>query len=64
MFISTNVDAYPNPKKAAHLYVNHYENVLGTSLELKISAVSPKEATNTESAVLNEINRMGKILSE
>src|ERR1700722_6674034 len=63
LFVSTNVYAYVKPKKATHLYVAHYENVLGTSMELKISAVSPTEAANAEAAVLNEISRMGKILS-
>jgi FAD:protein FMN transferase len=63
LFISTNAYAYTKTRKNTHLYVAHYENVLGTSMELKISAVSPKEAANAEAAVLNEITRMGKILS-
>jgi thiamine biosynthesis lipoprotein ApbE len=63
MLSNTNVYAYARPKKNARMYVAHYENVLGTSMELKISAVSPKEAANAEVAVLKEISRMGKILS-
>ncbi len=55
--------AYPGKKKVSHLYISHYENVLGTSLELKISAGSETEATIAEKAVLNEIRRMAKILS-
>ena len=63
MFGSTNAYAYPKPKKSAHLFVTHYENVLGTSLELKISATSKQEAAKAETAALNEISRMQKILS-
>ena len=54
---------HPKVKKIAHWYISHYENVLGTSLELKISATSQKEATTAEAAALNEISRLGKILS-
>ncbi|HLY68590.1 MAG TPA: DUF2271 domain-containing protein [Puia sp.] len=61
--IQTNVYANHKPGNNAPLYIAHYENVLGTSMELKISAVSPKEAAIAETAVLNEISRMGKILS-
>jgi thiamine biosynthesis lipoprotein len=43
--------------------VSHYENVLGTSMELKVSAFSPEAAAVAESAVLHEIGRMTKILS-
>ncbi len=62
-FNSTNIEPYPKLKKTARLYVSHYENVLGTSLELKISASSENDASNAETAVLNEISRMSKILS-
>jgi FAD:protein FMN transferase len=54
---------YPEPKSRPHLYISHYENVLGTSLEIKISASSKQEATNAENAALNEISRLAKILS-
>ncbi|MDP4253089.1 MAG: DUF2271 domain-containing protein [Bacteroidota bacterium] len=43
--------------------VSHYENVLGTSMELKVSALSPAQARVAESAVLQEIGRMSNILS-
>jgi thiamine biosynthesis lipoprotein len=45
------------------LFVSHYENVLGTSLELKLLTPSEKDASVAETAALNEIARMGKILS-
>lgn len=47
----------------SHLYTSHYENVLGTSLELKVAAVSQQASDGAEKAVLNEINRLGSILS-
>jgi large subunit ribosomal protein L17 len=31
-------------KKTAQLYVSHFENVLGTSLEIKTSTISAKQA--------------------
>lgn len=45
------------------LYNAHYENVLGTSLELKILAGSEIAADNAEQAALREIDREAKILS-
>jgi FAD:protein FMN transferase len=50
-------------EKAARLYISHYENVLGTSMELKILAASQKDAASGESVALKEIARLGKVLS-
>jgi FAD:protein FMN transferase len=50
------------PKRDA-LYVFHYENVLGTSLEIKVAASSAQEAERAEKAVLAEIDRESGILS-
>lgn len=47
----------------SHLYTAHYENVLGTSLDLKVAAVSGQASDQAERAVLNEIDRLAKILS-
>jgi thiamine biosynthesis lipoprotein len=44
-------------------YAFHYENVLGTSLELKVGAASPEDAGRAEQAALGEIEREAKILS-
>ena len=41
----------------------HYENVLGTSLELRIGAASPEAARRGEEAVLGEIQRQSWILA-
>ncbi len=61
------VTAFTIPKtgneKQAHSYVSHYENVLGTSMELKVSALSEKQAAIAEKAALTEIDRLSKVLS-
>ena len=44
-------------------YTFNYENVLGTSLELKIGATSLPEAEESAAAALREIDRQAKILS-
>lgn len=46
-----------------HLYVFQYENVLGTSLEIKVVASSAAQSEKTEQAVLAEIDRESHILS-
>ncbi len=50
-------------KKTAQLHIAHYENVLGTSLEIKTSVFSESQATIAEQTVLQEIERLSKILS-
>ena len=45
------------------LYAFHYENVLGTSLEIKVAASSAEQSEKAESAVLAEIDRESHILS-
>ena len=47
----------------SHLYTAHYENVLGTSLDLKVSAVSQEVSDQAEQAVLAEITRLSNVLS-
>jgi thiamine biosynthesis lipoprotein ApbE len=44
-------------------YSFHYENVLGTSLELKVLAVSEADAGLAEESALGEIEREARILS-
>jgi len=51
------------PNEHPHLYVTQFENVLGTSMELKISAISEADAGIAENTVMQEISRMSKILS-
>ncbi len=65
MLGSLALNAMPTPKakKTSRLYVSQFENVLGTSLELKVHAYSEKQASVAENAALSEIERMSKILS-
>lgn len=53
----------PSPAAAPKLFVSHFENVLGTSLEIKVKSASEKQAGVAEAAALKEIERVGKILS-
>jgi thiamine biosynthesis lipoprotein len=50
-------------KNAQRLYVVNYENVLGTSLEFKITSTNEQEASKAENAALTEIDRLAKIFS-
>lgn len=50
------------PKKTK-LYVSDYENVLGTSMQIKIAAADEQYAVKAEEAALNEVDRLNKILS-
>ena len=43
--------------------VSQFENVLGTSLELKFAVASDNEAARAEAAALAEIERLNHILS-
>jgi thiamine biosynthesis lipoprotein ApbE len=45
------------------VFTSRYENVLGTSLDLKVSASSRLQAKRAEAAVLDEMNRESSILS-
>src|ERR1035438_10474315 len=45
------------------IQVFHYENVLGTSLDMKIRAKSDAQATRAEAAALAEFDRENRILS-
>lgn len=58
-----SASAFVNPKKALRTFVSNYENVLGTSLELKFKAVSQADADLAETHALNEIDRLDGILS-
>ncbi len=53
----------PESKKASRVFISHFENVLGTSLEIKIRSNSEKQATVAEAAAMTEIARMSKIIS-
>lgn len=50
-------------KKNGSYLVSNYENVLGTSMELKVLTDSEQKAAIAEAAALAEITRLSKILS-
>lgn len=50
-------------KDNQRLYVSNYENVLGTSLELKVTSGSAQEVEKAEKAALAEIDRLSSIFS-
>jgi thiamine biosynthesis lipoprotein len=55
-----NIDS---PSKPLQWRTSHYENVLGTSLELKLSAASDASEQQAETAAMTEIKRLNSILS-
>jgi len=61
-FISVLV-SFTFPTKKKSVYVFNYENVLGTSCEIKIDAKTPELANKAEQAALQEVDRLNAILS-
>jgi FAD:protein FMN transferase len=57
-FASVGSRSKPAPWRTAH-----YENVLGTSMEIKLIAASQPDAERAEAAALTEIKRLNSILS-
>ncbi|WP_299579719.1 DUF2271 domain-containing protein [Mucilaginibacter sp.] len=51
------------PLKNTQAFVNNYENVLGTSLQIKVFTSSATDAATAETRAINEIDRLDKILS-
>lgn len=52
-----------NNSKKAVPFISNYENVLGTSLQIKVMAGSEADAALAESRAMNEIDRLDHILS-
>ena len=52
-----------NPPARTRSFVTHYENILGTSMELKVFTSSEAVPAKAEDAVLREIARLSAILS-
>jgi thiamine biosynthesis lipoprotein ApbE len=63
LVLLTSVIAAPIKAKTSHFFVSNFENVLGTSMEVKVKAFSQKQATVAEAKVLSEIKRLSSILS-
>jgi thiamine biosynthesis lipoprotein ApbE len=62
MLAALSVGATP-PGETNKLFVSDYENVLGTSLEIKIAAGRQADAAKAEDAAMAEVDRLNKILS-
>jgi thiamine biosynthesis lipoprotein len=63
LLLSTLAAGVVNPTASRGPFMYHHENVLGTSLALKIHAETASEADHAEQAALAEINRLSRILS-
>lgn len=50
-------------KKNTQLYVSNYENILGSSLEFKLTSTSEASAEKAEQAALAEIDRLSAVFS-
>ncbi|MBI2272767.1 MAG: DUF2271 domain-containing protein [Bacteroidetes bacterium] len=55
--------ATPVRDNKAGVYTSHFENVLGTSLQIKVKTHSEKQASAAEAAALHEIERLSAIVS-
>ena len=62
-FLSVIADPSPKEKKVAKFFISHFENVLGTSMEIKIQTFTENQQSIVEKAVIKEITRLSKILS-
>ncbi len=58
-----SINPIKTKEKTEKFFKSQFENVLGTSFEMKIKASSNKQAANAEKIALNEINRLSKIVS-
>jgi thiamine biosynthesis lipoprotein ApbE len=63
LILSSGVNASPLLKKKIHTYISRFENVLGTSMEIKVMTTSQPDASSVEKAAIEEINRLSGILS-
>jgi len=63
--VSGGVKSLPknDPALTPKTFISHYENILGTSFEMKVTSKSSQKAANAEKIALNEIKRLSKILS-
>jgi thiamine biosynthesis lipoprotein len=63
-FILLVITSFSNTEvPSSSLYISSFENVLGTSFDLKVMATSERSADLAEEAALKEIDRLSSILS-
>ena len=60
---ASGINPIKTKDKTVKVFKSQFENVLGTSFEMKIKTSSNKQASNAEKIALNEINRLSKIVS-
>jgi thiamine biosynthesis lipoprotein ApbE len=63
LVVSTLVVGIGKPSRTVAWHDAHFENVLGTSMEIKLMAASDYAAESAETAAMNEIKRLNRILS-
>jgi thiamine biosynthesis lipoprotein ApbE len=63
LVVSTLVVGIGKPSASVTWHDAHFENVLGTSMEIKLMAASDHAAESAESAAMSEIKRLNGILS-
>ncbi len=63
LFFVLQLAAAPIKVKSTHFFVSNFENVLGTSMEVKVKAFTQKQASVAEAKALAEIKRLSSILS-
>lgn len=65
--INVTLANWANPiktkEKNSRVFKSQFENVMGTSFEMKVKTSSSKQALNAEKIALNEIKRLSKIFS-
>lgn len=64
-FVLMGLFAFKTTDYSTHykIYTSSFENVLGTSLDMKFSALDEETADKAESAAINEIKRLNSLLS-
>src|SRR5690349_5975643 len=63
MVLGISVGAVAWSRSADRLYTAHFEDVMGTSLEVRVLARSESASRGAQAAALAEIGRASKILS-
>ena len=63
-FLLITIFGFNLPKKEkTQTYLSSFENVLGTSFDMKVVALNAQQADKAETVALNEIDRLSSILS-
>lgn len=63
LFLIFLVSGKPSPDHTPSIYTSAFENVLGTSFDLKVWALEESQADHAEQVALDEIDRLSAILS-